>query len=178
MKSIDLFEVLVRENAGMLSAFIRSTAPTNARDDIWQDTMLTAWRRWDDYDRTRPFGAWLRGIAIKNIQTWHRKNKREQPHFDQATLNYMSDEFGRIHHLHGDTFDEKLSALRTCIDSLPDMYRETVKLRYEQELLPSELATRLAKNSETVKKQLQRAKSMLLDCINRKMANTTPQHQA
>lgn len=110
MKSIDLFEVLVRENAVMLSAFIKSTTPTNARDDIWQDTMLTAWQRWDDYDRTRPFGAWLRGIAIKNIQTWHRKNKREQPCFDQTTLNYMSDEFGRIHHLHRDTFAFKKTA--------------------------------------------------------------------
>jgi RNA polymerase sigma-70 factor (ECF subfamily) len=61
-----IFEILVRENSRMLLAFIRSIQSDQAAaDDIWQETMLVAWRRIGDYDNSRPFGPWLRGIAQK-----------------------------------------------------------------------------------------------------------------
>ena len=62
---------------------------------------------------------------------------------DEATLEYFGQEFHRLHQLPGDTFDEKLLALRDCIDTLPDHYQETVRMRYEQELMPATVADRL-----------------------------------
>lgn len=59
----DLFEVLIRENGDALLVSIRANAGREHADDIFQDTVLVAWRRLPDYDRTRPFGPWLRGIA-------------------------------------------------------------------------------------------------------------------
>lgn len=171
MDALELFEVLVRENGGMLTAYLRTTSiPNSVVDDIWQDTMLTAWRRWEDYDRAKPFGAWLRGIASKNVLAWYRKHKKDHIACDQATLEYFSDQFGRVHNLAGDTFDEKLQALRNCIEALPEGYRESIRLRYEENLPPSAMAEKLARKSETVKKQLQRAKSLLFDCIGRKLS--------
>ena len=35
----------------------------SAVDDLFQETMLIAWQKITAYDRLRPFGAWLRGIA-------------------------------------------------------------------------------------------------------------------
>jgi RNA polymerase sigma factor (sigma-70 family) len=172
MDSLDVFEVLVRENSGMLTAFIRSAVPREvAVDDIWQETMLTAWRRWDDYDRSRPFGAWLRGIAAKNILAWNRKHAAEHVWCDDATLEYFSLTFGRIQQLNGDTFHDKLEALRSCIRALPREYQEAIKLRFEDELMPAAIAEVLSIKAETVKKQLLRAKAMLFECINRKLAS-------
>ena len=170
MDSVDAFEVLVRENARMLTAFIRaSLSDETAVDDIWQETMLTAWRRWDDYDRRRPFGAWLRGIAGKNILAWRRRNAGQPMTCDEQTLEHFDEIFAKMHQLTGDTFDEKLQAVRTCIESLSDSYREVIRLRYEEELMPASVAERQAVKLETVKKQLQRAKSLLLECLNRKL---------
>ncbi len=176
MDSLDVFEVLVRENSGMLTAFIRAAVPRDvAVDDIWQETMLTAWRRWDDYDRSRPFGAWLRGIANKNILAWSRKQANEHLWCDGATLEYFSQTFGRIQQLKGDTFQDKLDALRACIRGLPAEYQAAISLRYEEELMPAAMAAKLSLKTETVKKQLARAKTRLLDCINRKLASTATQ---
>jgi hypothetical protein len=36
-------------------------------DDIFQETMLIAWRCFEDYDATHLLGAWVRGIAHKLI---------------------------------------------------------------------------------------------------------------
>ena len=59
----DVFAILVREHGERLMAFLRASVPASSVDDIFQDTVLVAWRRLPDYDRTRPFGAWMRGIA-------------------------------------------------------------------------------------------------------------------
>lgn len=172
----DIFEVLVRENGGMLTAFLHASLPSaSVVDDIWQETMLAAWRRWDDYDRSRPFGAWLRGIASMNVLAWNRKNAREHVLCDETTLEYFDHEFHRIHQLPGDTFDDKLAALRDCIDALPEHYQETVRLRFEQELMPVAIAERLTGKTEAVKKQLQRAKAMLFECITRKLSHANGQ---
>ena len=170
MKTLELFEVLVRENGGMLTAYLRATSvPSSVVDDIWQETMLTAWRRWEDYDRSRPFGAWLRGIASKNVLAWYRRNAKDHIACDQSTLEYFSDQLSRVQNLPGDTFDEKLEALRGCIDALPVGYKESVRLRYQEDLKPAAMAEKLVRNVETVKKQLQRAKSLLFECIGRKL---------
>ena len=170
MESVDVFEVLVREHAAMLRAFIGATvADDSAADDLWQDTMLTAWRRWDDYDRDRPFGAWLRGIASKKILAWNRKCAGGPIGCDEAALDHFQQVFGRIQRLSGDTFHEKLEALRECVGALPEAYREIVRLRYSEELMPAKVAERQSMKLDTVKKRLQRAKSILFDCINRKL---------
>ncbi len=170
MDSLDIFEVLVRENTSMLTTFIRAAVSQEvAVDDIWQETMLTAWRRWEDYDRSRPFGAWLRGIASKNILAWRRRLAKDHVWCDDATLEYFSEAFERIQKLSGDTFEEKLEALRSCIQSLPIEYHTAISLRYEKELMPAAMAEQLSMKPETVKKQLQRAKAMLFACITRKI---------
>lgn len=174
MDTLDVFEVLVRENSSMLTAFIRaSVAREVAVDDIWQETMFTAWRRWDDYDRSRPFGAWLRGIAAKNVLAWNRKHDSEPLCCDEATLDYFGQFFGRMQQLSGDTFQEKLDALRACIESLPTGYQETIKRRFEDEMMPAAIAESMSLKTETVKKQLLRAKALLFECISRKLATAT-----
>lgn len=171
MDARDLFEILVRENADMLIAYIRSGVRDNASaDDIFQETMLTAWRRLDVYDKDRPFGPWLRGIAARLLLAHHRKAVQSVALCDEETLDYLSQRFAALNRQPGDTFDEKLDALRDCVGKLPEPYRETVKLRYGEDIKPSGIVERLGLTTETVKKRLQRAKARLLDCVNRKLA--------
>jgi len=154
----------------MLTAFLQSSVRNHAAvDDIWQETMLTAWRRWSDYDRSRPFGAWLRGIARNNILAWQRSAANTHKPVDNTTLDYFDAVFGQIHACEGDTFAEKLDALRDCITALPVQYQDVVHLRYARELMPAAIASHMTQQLETVKKRLQRAKGMLFDCVTRKL---------
>src|SRR4030095_1216705 len=69
-----VFEILVHEHADMLTAFLRSLVlDSSAIHDLFQETMLVAWRRLADYDRARPFGPWLRGIAGVLVMEHRRK---------------------------------------------------------------------------------------------------------
>ena len=52
----------------MLTVFLRSRVNDEAAvDDLFQETMLVAWKRLDDCDLSRPFGPWLRGIAHRLV---------------------------------------------------------------------------------------------------------------
>ena len=165
-----LFEILAREHAGMLIAYIRTSVSDMAMaDDIFQETMLTAWRKLGEYDKQRPFGPWLRGIAAKITLAHFRKSARSGQLCEATTLEYLSDRFQQVSSLQGDTFDEKLDALRNCIEQLPDNYRQPIGLRYQEELSYQEIAHQLEIAVESVKKRLQRAKTRLLACIERKL---------
>lgn len=170
MDAYSLFEILVREHASMLTTYIRSLVyDPGAIDDIWQETMIVAWNRLDDFDRERPFGPWLRGIAARVILAKKRLAARSIFIGDAATLERLDGQFDRFQHLHGDTFDDKLEALRDCVAKLSDSDRQCIHLRYQEDVKPSDMSQRLGLALENVKKKLFRAKKQLLVCLEAKM---------
>jgi RNA polymerase sigma-70 factor len=175
MTAHELFEILVRENADMLTAYIRSAVrDASSADDIFQDTMLTAWRRLGDYDKSRPFGPWLRGIAAKTMLAWRRQRARGAALCEEEMLEHLSARCDAVQRQPGDTWDEKLDGLRDCVANLPEHYREVIQLRYADDATPESIAERLQISAETLKKRLQRGRAKLLECLERKLRWNEP----
>jgi RNA polymerase sigma-70 factor (ECF subfamily) len=175
MDDRDIFAILVRENADMLTAYLRSVVRDPATvDDLFQETMLTAWRKLDEFDRNRPFGAWLRGIAARLVLAERRKRAAGPIFCDEFTLNVLSEGLEQVGRQKGDTLDEKLECLRHCLETLPEPYRETVRLRYREGLSPSGIMERLRISWDAQKKRLQRARGLLLECLQKKLALGEP----
>lgn len=170
MNTVSLFEILAREHAPMLAAYLRSVVHDSAAvDDLFQEAMLAAWKSLDRYDRNQPFGPWLRGIAAKLILADRRRMAKSPVLCDAETLQHLDHRFELVEARPGDTLDEKLVALSQCIELLPPHYREVVQLRYRMELPSAKVAENLNVSMETLKKRLQRARANLLDCLNRKL---------
>ena len=170
MDSHELFEILIREQADMLTAYLRSVLrDETAVDDVFQETMLVAWRRLPDFDRSRPFGPWLRGIAGRVVMALRRDAAKSPLLLDETVLSRLDEVITQIQRQPGDTFDEQVSALHDCIKELPEAARAAIKLRYEQELSLLQIAERLSTSEEAIKKRMQRSRGSLLTCIQRKM---------
>ncbi|MGF1580721.1 MAG: sigma-70 family RNA polymerase sigma factor [Gemmataceae bacterium] len=171
-----LFEILIRENTEMLVAYIRvGVRDEHAVDDLYQETVLTAWKRIDSYDREKPFGPWLRGIAGKIMLAFYRKTSRTALPIDDEALEWLNNRFAAIHSLRGDTFHEKLAALRECIDELPETYQQPITMRYTEQRALTEIESMLNLAGEALKKRLSRGKARLADCLEGKLglAGTT-----
>ncbi len=167
-----LFEILVREHADMLTAYLRSLIrDPGTIDDLFQETMLTAWRRIGDYDRSRPFGPWLRGIAARLVMSHRRKVGRVQLTGEVELLECLDTRFAQLERQAGDTFDEKLNGLRRCLDSLAPPDRVVIQGRYRDDIPVRDLAQILKISHEALKKRLQRLRARLIDCIQRKLAH-------
>jgi RNA polymerase sigma-70 factor len=167
----DLFEILTREHIDSVRAFLLSSLrDAVAAEDVLQETFLVAWRILDRYDRKLPFGPWVRGIAAKLLLNHRRKLGRSRVHFcDDEVLGRIDGGFRAVQRLHGDTFDEKLDALRECLQHLSGPQRDSIRLHYEHGLHCKEIAARLGIGFEAVKKHLQRGRSALHRCLQRKV---------
>ncbi len=169
VEPLALFEILVRENADSLTAFLRASIFDQAAvDDLFQETMLIAWRKIGDYDRSRPFGAWLRGIAKRLVLAHCRKAARDLPLADEQVLDYLDQRMAQVDRQRGDTLDEKIAALKDCIEHLAPLYREPIELHYRQRRTTEWIAEHLATTKDAVQKQLQRARTQLAECLERK----------
>jgi len=167
-KSKTAFEILVRENTRMLSAYLYSiVGDASAVDDLFQETMLVAWRRLDECDLSQPFGPWLRGIASRLVMAHYRKKKIEPVLLQEGVLTLLDQQFESISSQPGDIWDDKVALLRQCLAALPEKYRAAVLARYEEELSVQQCAQQLEVSVEACKKRLQRARARLADCLRR-----------
>ena len=176
MESRDLFEILTREHIDSVRAFLLSSLrDAVAVEDLVQETFLTAWRILDRYDRQLPFGPWVRGIAAKLVLNHRRKLGRNRVHYcDDELLGRIDATIDDFQQLRGDTFDDKLDALRGCLMRLTGPQRDSIKLHYEHGLHCNEIAERLGIGFEAVKKHLQRGRAQLHRCLQGKLPTGGP----
>ncbi|MDX2147247.1 MAG: sigma-70 family RNA polymerase sigma factor [Planctomycetota bacterium] len=174
-----VFEILVRENADMLTAFLRSLVRRGPSiDDLFQQTMLVAWRRLGEYDPTRPFGPWLRGIAARLVMEHHRRLGRGGVACEAEVLEALHTKFEGVRSLPGDSFRERVSRVSDCLEKLPEQFREALELAYVRGLLLREIAGAVQASEEAVKKRVQRGRLMLAACMEQNANASGPEATA
>lgn len=160
----------------MLLTFIRALVrDPGAVDDLFQETLVTAWRNLDRFDRSRPFAPWLRGIARKHALAHHRRRGRMPIHCEEQVIDHLDRRLDQISRRVGDTWEEKIDALETCLEALPEPSRTMIDLHYREALDTERIALRTDLHRETVKKRLQRVRLKLAECLERKGVFTRPE---
>ena len=86
----------------------------------------------------------------------------------EAVLQIVDRHFENINLLAGDTWDDKVAALRECIDALPELQKSVIGGRYFDGLSAAEVAERFELTLEACKKRLQRGRTMLAECLKTK----------
>ena len=169
MRAEDLFNILVRQHAEMLTAYIYSIAfDRTTVDDVFQETIITAWKRLDSFDHERPFGPWLRGIARNHILSTARTNRRYRAHLTELQQIRIDEQLDRVDQSAGDSFADRLTALRDCLTRLHTDAQEAVDLVYVRGMEPSVAAKAIGASDETFRKRLYRARLSLAECLKTK----------
>lgn len=169
MQAEKVFEILIREHSAMLLTYLRAVigAPS-AVDDIFQETLLTAWQKLDSFDHNLPFGPWLRGIAKNHAYSHFRKVKKDMLLCNESVFEFLDLQLKHIEQINGESWQEKTESLHLCIEKLPDIYRQAIHLRYIEERKTSDVQAYIDITKENLKKRLQRAKSSLFKCLQHK----------
>lgn len=169
-RSRKLFETLVRQNeAAVMTCLRMMVRDPGLADDLFQETFITAWNRFDQFDQSRPLGPWLRGIAINLARNAARKKRRERQviEFGEPMRVAVEDTLALL-----DDADElsRREALADCIGRLPTPARDLVRQRYEENKNASVIASLSQSNASRIRKRLQRIRSTLADCVSQKLA--------
>jgi len=162
----------VRREQARLRAFIRSLGVrAEAVDDLAQDALLVAHERLADFRRADDFGAWVRGIARRLVANALRKeNRRQQILSDHLTELLAATAPENLHPLAETAQEDRLAALRTCLEKLPAHGQRLLHLRYFEEASPGLIASRMERSATDVRQQLFRFRRALLDCMERQLS--------
>lgn len=161
-----IFEILVRENTDMLMAYLRSTVDDSSSvDDLFQETMIVAWRRIQDYDRSRPFAPWLRGIARMLVLAHYRTLSKSPIWHNTEVLDTIESRFQEFLTQNGRTFSEQADDLLNCMKRLSSALKQIVEMLYARDMSPTQVATALNEQTTTVRKRAQRARAQLYECM-------------
>ena len=134
-----------------------------AAKDILQETALVSFRRFAEYDETRPFVAWALGIARFKILGLRRDEKRHSIMFDDELLSRFTDSWTDL----ALEVSDRGVALQSCIERLSAHARRLVRWRYFEGLNAEQIAARLGNNGSAVRVALQRIRDQLRTCIER-----------
>jgi RNA polymerase sigma-70 factor (ECF subfamily) len=150
-----------------IKAFVRSLVRDHAAaDELFQDIALTMWEKFDTYDSDRPFGAWVRGIALNKVLQYRGKSRRTPIPFSPEAIEAVLDAYEvRQQRAH-----PALDALERCLKPLPQKSLEMLSMRYGQSWTVREIAEAIGSNIAAVHKALARLRSRLLDCVQRRLA--------
>jgi RNA polymerase sigma-70 factor (ECF subfamily) len=133
----------------------------SAAEEVAQDVFLQLHRRFDDFQSDAHISFWLRKVASYRSIDYARKQRLHPAVGLEDAPPPSVDDPPRDHFLH--------RRLQSLIASLPEKPRMVMVLRYQEDLMPEEIAAVLDMPVRTVKSHLQRSLAMLREKIDRSM---------
>jgi RNA polymerase sigma-70 factor (ECF subfamily) len=153
-----------------VSAFVGSMVfDVSDRDDVLQDCAIAAMTSFDRYDSTRPFAAWVIGVARNQVRLYLRRKSKDPHIFDDDALDNLVDAFARNRPSH----DKRLTRLENCVSQLDDRARELCELRYSRNLKPAAIGEQLGMSPNAAAKALQRIREQLRSCLEKTHLSTS-----
>ncbi len=134
--------------------------------DIVQDAFVAAWRNFDQFDEDRDFGAWMRGITRNKCKDWFRKMKRV-PLADTDFVELEID-MDAWQNFRTDSGSDVFEMVDGCLRKLPGKFREAVQEFYFEDRTGDEAASGLNISPANFRKRLERARSLLHECLSQK----------
>ncbi len=160
------FLELLTQHDRALSVYVYSLVPNSVdADDILQQTKMTLWRCFDQFETGTHFLAWARKTAFHQVLTFRRQKKREHLPLSDETLELLHHEVEKL----GDQGETRREALQACLSRLPVAHRQMVMLRYFQDLEIEQVASRVKSTVAAVYRALSRIRLTLHQCVEKQL---------
>lgn len=158
--------LLLTQHQEPLFRYIFSLVPceVDARD-ILQETSLALFRKFDQYDATRPFMPWAYRFAYLQVQKHREKSVRSPLLFSEDVIDLIANERAHIE----PQLDERLRLLDACLGKLTPQDKELVTSRYALRQSAEEMMERFALSRRTLFRNLEMLRQRLHECVTRQL---------
>jgi RNA polymerase sigma-70 factor, ECF subfamily len=150
----------------IVSAYISALVP-NVQDaqDILQKVALTALQKLNQYDASRPFCAWVIGMARFEILVYRRQQARGLLVLSESLDTQLAETCEMLR----DELEERRSFLRECLQLVRGRSLTLLRFRYEEALSFEEIARRLRIKQGAARVAIVRVRAFLRECIERRL---------
>jgi RNA polymerase sigma-70 factor, ECF subfamily len=163
------FAELLRRNQTQLFGYIYSLVrDLDDADDLFQQTSLVLWGKYEQFDPTRSFVGWACGVARYEVLNFLRARSRNRLYFSDA-LNLALIESHES--LEEELLDHRRDALAGCLKKLRERDQELLEACYGRSIRIPELASTWGRSTHSIHNSLRRIRRSLFECVRRSLAH-------
>jgi RNA polymerase sigma-70 factor, ECF subfamily len=165
-KRYDEFAGLVRLHTSQVLAYINALLLNwHDADDLFQETCLVLWQKFDEFRPGTNFLAWALRIADYKVLKFRTKQSRRMA-FTKNLRDALKVDFSRRG---AEDATVSLMALSGCMGRLTQNDRQLATLCYGESMPVCQVADAMGRSPESVHRSLRRIRKWLLDCIRREL---------
>ena len=167
MESGEFRRLIEAHQRMVFSLALRVTGEHGAAEEVAQDVFLELHRGGDKLESEDHVRFWLRRVTVHRATDALRKKAR-QP--EASAEEWMEDQY--VQDSSEGLNSAVVALLEELLRTLPEQMRVVIVLRYQEDMLPDEIAKLLGQPVATVKSNLQRG----LQLLRRKAAVTMKEY--
>jgi len=153
---------LLLKHQRSIYGYIRVLVPSASdADDLLQETCLTIYEKFSDFEPGTDFLSWANRIAYWKVRQARLKFARSKVVFDEPVLEALSE---TATHMEAE-ISERHEVLKLCLQKLSERDRRMILARYEPGGTVEEAAQLSGRTRTAAYKALGRIRQLLHDCI-------------
>jgi RNA polymerase sigma-70 factor (ECF subfamily) len=162
------FATLLRHHQTQLFGYIYSLVrDLDDADDLFQQTSIVLWDKFEQYDRLKSFINWACGVARYEVSNFLRSRSRNRLYFsDKLNLALIEAHDS----LERDQLDERRDALACCMRKLRQRDLELLETCYTRSACIQEVARAWGRSTQSIHNSLRRIRRVLFECVRRRLA--------
>ncbi len=161
-----LVRLLTRHQEELFRYIFALLAHEEDARDVLQETSVALYRKFADYDPTKPFLAWAYRFAYLEVLKQRERNLRGLRMFSCELIEQLA----REREEQESVLQARLLALDHRLQKLAPRDRELIRQRYQDKLRADELVRRVRTSRRTLFRKLDHIRRLLHECIDRQLA--------
>lgn len=163
----ELFLSLITASHDQLRRYIYTFLPSEEDvKDVLQEVCIAIFRKFDEYDKSRPFLPWAYRFAYLKVLAFNKRQRLRRvvwlPTDVLELLAVTREEEEPV-------LARRLAALEECLEKLSDQDRRLIRARYVDRAPTESIATAFTQSRRTLFRNLERVRRLLFDCVSRSM---------
>jgi RNA polymerase sigma-70 factor, ECF subfamily len=130
-------------------------------DEVFQDTAMTLWEKFERFDLTSNFRLWARGVAFNKVRNFRQLRRHNVRVLSNESLELVS----QTTMVQATELDRQHEFLSDCYAELTSADRELIDLRYRPGATMKTVALEVGRSVDAIYKALARIHWMLFECV-------------
>lgn len=163
----NVVRLLMEHRASLFSYIYTAVRDFDVAEEVFQEVSVAVCESYESFEPGTNFRAWAREIARRRVLAEWRSTGRFPGLLSDKSLRQIEAGFEDVETRWAS--GDRIAALRKCLGTLSPTVRRILELRYVNQLSLSDLAARLDRKGEGVRKALYRTRQSLRECIERRL---------
>lgn len=167
MTNEEFVDLLGRHQVQLMGYIYALVHNMDDAEDLYQQSSLVLWRKFDQFDANTDFFRWASTIARYEVMNFLRTRATRRQYFSDRFMELLANDRTPDVNSH---MELRRQALAGCVKKLSQSDRRLVEMCYSGHLLVKDAAAALRRPAKSVSDSLSRIRRTLYECINRTLA--------